>query len=69
MVTDIAKKAVHLVVDRPRNRILDVTSAKKIEKCIAETKAAKDEAGRDRPIKVAFVSQMPEVWDKQAPVY
>ena len=42
MVTDIAKKAVHLVVDRPRNRILDVTSAKNIERCIAETKAAKD---------------------------
>ena len=69
MITDIAKKAAHLIIDRPRNRILDVNSARRIERCIEETKNRKDESRRDRKIKVAFVSQMPEVWDKQAPVY
>ena len=69
MITDIAKKTAHLIIDRPRNRILDVNSARRIERCIEETKNRKDESGRDRKIKVAFVSQMPEVWDKQAPVY
>ncbi len=77
MVVDVAKKVVHFFVDRPRNRILDVTSARKIERCVAETRAMKRESGRGSanaeisgsPIKVAFVVQMPEVWDKQAPVY
>ena len=61
----IAKAAAHKVVDRPRNRILDTTSALKLGLMIREHRNNRINTEYDRKIRVAYIVQMPEVWDKQ----
>lgn len=61
----IAKSAAHKVVDRPRNRALDITSALKLGLMIREHRNNRINTEYDRKIRVAYIVQMPEVWDKQ----
>ncbi|MCR5293483.1 MAG: CDP-glycerol glycerophosphotransferase family protein [Eubacterium sp.] len=61
----VAKNAAHAVVDRPRNRVLDVTSALKLGAMIRVHRNDRINTEYDRKIRVAYIVQMPEVWDKQ----
>ena len=61
----LAKAAAHKVVDRPRNRVLDTTSALKLGLMIREHRNNRINTEYDRKIRVAYIVQMPEVWDKQ----
>jgi Putative glycosyl/glycerophosphate transferases involved in teichoic acid biosynthesis TagF/TagB/EpsJ/RodC len=60
-----AKNIAHKVVDRPRNRFLDATSAAKLGLMIREHRNNRINTEYDRKIRVAYIVQMPQVWDKQ----
>ncbi|MBQ9608462.1 MAG: CDP-glycerol glycerophosphotransferase family protein [Lachnospiraceae bacterium] len=65
MNIDFLKKIGHMVLDRPMDWYLDKRSMSRIKKHLDSL----EERKKTLPIKVAYVVQMPEVWDKQQPVY
>ncbi|MBQ7707170.1 MAG: CDP-glycerol glycerophosphotransferase family protein [Lachnospiraceae bacterium] len=66
------KKVVHFFVDRPLNRIWDIVSTAKISAHLSDVRRQKKEERKGfskRKIRVAFISQMPEVWGQQSSTY
>ncbi len=65
MGVDSVKKNIYKILAKRYHRFLDMTSANKIKKHLKNI----EKTEKNSVIKVAFLVQMPEVWDKQQPVY
>lgn len=65
MIIEKIKKVGHFFLDKPLIKYWENSSTLRIRKHLANAKKNK----KRMPIKVAFIAQMPEVWDKQQYVY